>query len=149
MALGVIKEFKDGFNYRGKYGGRRIFDITASDDGRALQVCFRNPRFGTVISCLHMNLSFEDLCRWRTTRPGDILDRGMRAAQRSHGLKWVGMQYVAPFTHITQQTWLQACLVALGIYNIYQSSMDIIKFQNFGVTDYQNFTLDIQVAVQC
>jgi hypothetical protein len=85
--------------------------------------------------------------RWRTTRPGDILDRRMRAALRAHGPKLEGVLFVAPFTYCIQQAWLQLCLCAVGIYNLYLACWEITRLQNFGVFVYQHFQLQLYSQV--
>ena len=85
--------------------------------------------------------------RWRTTRPGDILDRRMRAALRAHGPKLEGVLFVAPFTYCIQQAWLQVCLCAIGIYNLYLACWYIERLKNFGLFVYQYFQLQLHDQV--
>ena len=87
-----------------------------------------------------------EYCRWRATRPGDILDRKLNASRMSKIGTLNVMQYIRPFTNSIQHPAAQILLTALGILQTYLSVTIIEGTKNYGIKNFRQFKIPSELA---
>ena len=82
--------------------------------------------------------------RWRATRPGDVLDRRIRAeldGAGARGTDFRGLEAVRPFAFHVRQRWLQLLLVALALRSLADGISAARGFADYGASQFGAFRL--------
>jgi hypothetical protein len=88
-------------------------------------------------------LSYNHDYRWRTTRPGNILEQQFRLAKRIQGRKLDFVQLTSPVTIFIRQPWFQIFLVGVGVFMTLNLFYQAKQFENLGVASVKNFRINL------
>jgi cell division protein FtsB len=81
--------------------------------------------------------------RWKTTRPGDILQQLIRAEQNAQGDHFNRLEFISPFTASIRRRRFQVFLFLLSIVLSFETYTAVRQVQDYGSFQKSRFRLDI------